>query len=55
MGQTLRKTLFRTSHLTEAQEKETKNGTIQLQVSGQLSEVVLRFCLNFDIFFRLCK
>jgi len=53
LGQTLRKTLFRARHRTKVQKQdEIDDGTIQLQkVRRQLSEVVLKFCLNFDIFF----
>jgi len=51
MGQTPRKTLFRARHRTEVQEEENEYDTIQLQVRRQLSEVVLRFCSNRNIFF----
>jgi len=56
MGQTPRKTLFRAKHRTEVQKEEIEDDIIQLQVRRQLSEVVLRFCLNCNIFFSCtCK
>ena len=52
MSQTLRKILCRATHRTKVQKQdEIENGTIEFQVRRRLSEVVLRICLNFNIFF----